>query len=77
MRNNAILSKKVIDTGIKIQTKGLEKNCMVFKHFRLHLSGDTKLTVASLSIHHAVMVPSPMGGRVMVEQSWEERCQEF
>lgn len=75
MRNNAILSKKVIDTGIKIQTKALEKNCMVFKHFKLHLSGDTKLTVATLPIHNAVMVPSY--GRVMVEQSWEERCQEF
>lgn len=77
MWNNAILSKKGIDAGTKIHTEDLEKNCMVFRHFKLQLSGDTKLTVAFLPTHHAVTVPSHVGSRMMVEQSQDQRRQEF
>lgn len=77
MRNNAILSKEVIGAGIKIHTKGLEANCTFFRHFKLHLSGDTKLTVAFLPIHHAVTVPSQKGSRMMVEQLRDQRMQEL
>lgn len=77
MRNNAILSKKGIDAGIRIHTEGLKKKCVVFRHFKLHFSGDTKLTVAFLPIHRAVTVPSHVGSRMMVEQSWDQRRQEF
>jgi len=62
---NAILRKKVTDSGIKSHTKGLEKNCTF-----LGTSNCTSVMkenlVAFLQIHHAVMVSSHAGSRMMV-----------